>query len=111
MSHPRRLAALYNRHLLGIVQLIVAQLVLCIFMVPNLSPCRTIQKDADDDEEEEIVPLCLHGANIAMLTLIPGTKRRQVNFTPRLFYPRDRAYRRFRQPLTANAQTPVQCIR
>lgn len=79
MSHPTSLADLYNRHLLGVVQPIVAQMVLCVFMVPKLSPCRTIQKDDDDDdddEEEEKVPLCSRGANIALLTLIPSTKQR-----------------------------------
>jgi len=89
-------------------------------MVPRLSPCRTIQKDYDDgddddddyeaEEEEEKVPLCSRGANIALFSLIPSTKRRQVNFTPRPLYPGDRAYRRLPQPLAANAQTLVQWI-
>ena len=87
------------------MQLIVAHLVLCIFMVPKLSPCRPVQKyDDDDDEEEEekrapVHDMQVYVANIAPLTLSLGTKRRVVKVTPRPFYPGDRAYRRLRQPL------------
>lgn len=75
-------------------------------MVPKLSPCRPIQKyddDDDDDEEEEkrapVHVIQVYVANITPLTLSLSTKRRVVKFTPRPFYPGDRAYRRFHQPI------------
>lgn len=78
-------------------------------MVPKLSPCRPIQKYEEEEEEKRapVLAMLVYVANITPFTLRLGTKRRVVKFTPRPFYPGDRAHRRLRQPLACKC--PAAC--